>query len=644
MTPSNRSRQVLFSLFALLLAMSPALAEEPQRTWQDKSGKFEVEAKLLEQTDGKVQLLKADGLVIEVPIAALSEGDQKYLRELAPVNPFAGGVPREAPARREAPGRNVPAGMGLLAPEARARELPSNGRAIFVENDVPVYALEADPAPVPVKFKPLLQPLEKLDAYARISPPIVIDPAVPVFAVSVQRVGNTVNPANFGRIYLVNGEKRTPEVALNLESTLVLFDHHAASGRSLAVLGVDSPSQRGGDLVLLDQLASGTPRAIARWHLPNWEKRGFKPKVEAARLLDGQRALVQVNNTVYVWDLIKGNVIYQIDRVQSGAKLELSGTNKYLALPTGAGCRLIDLAQGELIGKVPFSHSLTPEVKFSPDGKQLALVAGNQFVVWDLQQAEIVADATFADPAGAFYGWVGNEYLFTQLAGLLKPELGMPLWRYSVSTGTRPLTMPGGVVVIEKNLNATLLVCLPVPHDPVASVAQRLASGNADLTLLRQGTEVALRVEAIEGVDRETILAGLKVAVERAGWKVSDAAPIEVVATIGRGEQEHLAYRQLGGSRRDPIGTVAMTPYTAGLQILHGGSVVWERTSRNMVPSILRLEQGQTVEQAVKQFEKPDPEYIERLRLPPNILRPEVLKTIGTSAIREGRWNDFFPR
>jgi|GEM_PF-6131883 len=84
---------VVMSAFSL---SNMAAGDDQVRTWKDKTGQFEVEAKLLKFADNSVVLLKKDGRAITVPLTALSEADQKFLKETMSkpaVNPFAGGVP-----------------------------------------------------------------------------------------------------------------------------------------------------------------------------------------------------------------------------------------------------------------------------------------------------------------------------------------------------------------------------------------------------------------------------------------------------------------------------------------------------------------------------------------------------------------------
>jgi hypothetical protein len=53
------------------------------RKWTDSSGKFSVEAELVEVKGDKVVLKKTDGKTVTLPVARLSETDQRHLQLLA---------------------------------------------------------------------------------------------------------------------------------------------------------------------------------------------------------------------------------------------------------------------------------------------------------------------------------------------------------------------------------------------------------------------------------------------------------------------------------------------------------------------------------------------------------------------------------
>ncbi|HBJ38421.1 MAG TPA: hypothetical protein DDZ51_27445, partial [Planctomycetaceae bacterium] len=57
------------------------------REWKDSTGNFKVEAELREVRGNDVVLVRPDGKQIVVPIARLSDEDQKYLRSLTAGSP-----------------------------------------------------------------------------------------------------------------------------------------------------------------------------------------------------------------------------------------------------------------------------------------------------------------------------------------------------------------------------------------------------------------------------------------------------------------------------------------------------------------------------------------------------------------------------
>lgn len=71
-------------LLTILVCGQSLLATQPSwaRKWSDASGKFSVEADLVEVKDGKALLRKAGGSEVTIPIAKLSQADRDYLDSL----------------------------------------------------------------------------------------------------------------------------------------------------------------------------------------------------------------------------------------------------------------------------------------------------------------------------------------------------------------------------------------------------------------------------------------------------------------------------------------------------------------------------------------------------------------------------------
>ena len=75
-----RLRILIVLICGLLVAAAPAAWT---RKWTDNTGKFSVEAELVEVKGDKFLLKKPDGSVVTVPIARLSEADRRHVKEQA---------------------------------------------------------------------------------------------------------------------------------------------------------------------------------------------------------------------------------------------------------------------------------------------------------------------------------------------------------------------------------------------------------------------------------------------------------------------------------------------------------------------------------------------------------------------------------
>jgi hypothetical protein len=68
----------------MVLALVNSISYAASRTWKSSNGRFSVEAELLDYKDGKAQLKKNDGTVIDVPLASLCEEDRRYVKNQFP--------------------------------------------------------------------------------------------------------------------------------------------------------------------------------------------------------------------------------------------------------------------------------------------------------------------------------------------------------------------------------------------------------------------------------------------------------------------------------------------------------------------------------------------------------------------------------
>ena len=88
------------------------------REWKDSTGNFKVEAELLEVRGNDVVLVWPDGKQIVVPIARLSDEDQKYLRSLTAGSPNPQMPAMRGDTKTADSGRPVPLATALKTPTA----------------------------------------------------------------------------------------------------------------------------------------------------------------------------------------------------------------------------------------------------------------------------------------------------------------------------------------------------------------------------------------------------------------------------------------------------------------------------------------------------------------------------------------------
>jgi hypothetical protein len=58
-----------------------AIEEAKWRTWTDSTGKYKTEAKFGGVAFDKVTLIKRDGSKVQLPLAKLSDEDQKWIKQ-----------------------------------------------------------------------------------------------------------------------------------------------------------------------------------------------------------------------------------------------------------------------------------------------------------------------------------------------------------------------------------------------------------------------------------------------------------------------------------------------------------------------------------------------------------------------------------
>lgn len=615
------------------------------RLWKDASGKFQIEASLVDQTATTVRLRAANGREVSVPRERLSAADQEYLKSLAaPIdNPFAAVMPQPkqngaspTDGSQPTPGtlRAVPESSVVSASLA----LPDTGRVVDLTKIDSEDPFTPDPSAEANSPPSGTVAISSVDPYDRVAAPVAFDASGSKFLVSIGRNKAGSAKETRGRIYLADLDAKTTSLIWDHPESLKVLDHDPVTHRTLINEGLD-PFERGGHLAVFENLDAGNTTPLYRRTLPGAGKPGFAPRIEWARLLSGSHVAAILDGALVLWDLPAAQLIYKIERVRVNEPPVFSANQVYMAVPQSGYVSIVHTATGSVLARIPSEPGASPGVSFDPSGRLLAICFSNQYLVWDCVENQIVHQATTTEHLGAHpVYWLGPKMLLSSSGDAVDLELGMSVWKYSRPSST-DTQIRGGRLLTATKVSECSLVSLEIPHAAATKSVETLMRAGDAAMLVRPGSTVAVAVETISGTNPAEIKTALTEAAEKAGWKVSDTAPITLVAKIGRGEPQELLFRKMG-TGLGASSKATLTPFTAELEIRRGTDVLWTRSTANRIPPLLRLEEGETVQDAVKRYEKPDAKFFGRLNLPPRIPKPEIAASVGRSVLRDGGWYD----
>lgn len=143
---SKKCSRTTFVVAVVAVLLVCAIHAAEQRTWTDNTGKFSVEAELVEVKDGQAVLKRSDGKTVSVPVNRLSKADQEYVQKqgekLAAVWPVA-----SATAPVDTTGLNLTLPDAMTEPPdwlANDPSVPFDLKAFFAvpppeENAAPIY-------------------------------------------------------------------------------------------------------------------------------------------------------------------------------------------------------------------------------------------------------------------------------------------------------------------------------------------------------------------------------------------------------------------------------------------------------------------------------------------------------------------------
>lgn len=634
-------------LLQLTFVPFSSLAQEPSRTWRDAAGKFSIEAKLIDVQADTVRLQKTTGGTISVPFAKLSDADRAYIKSKAGsklVKPPESDNPFATPSLDKIEALQTTFSLQSVATSQDVADLPDVGSTTLLPKSTSCEPLAADPATAVPDLKAGLALIAQADPYDDVSEMVTLNSRQALVAISIgRRVPGSPQPPT-GKLLVGQLPKGPFTLVSEVAEANRLFDHNELTGQTLLVSNLDD-LKRGGELVMMEGLAKGTPVELYRRRLPGIEKPGFKPQVRQARLIGADLAVIVIDSTLYCWNLKSAQLIYRTENNTVGGQslAAFSGTGKWLAVPQAGGFSLLEATTGEDRGYVDTGALTSTGLAFHSDGRRIGYCSGNSWGVWDVVEAKNVASGVVTESLGGkITGWVGSDWILTDAGNLIDTKSEMLLWYYYVGVAESRRVWNNWLMITTKD-NGLKLTTLPMP-EPKTQMAIRRLDQQKNVMVTAPGTEVRIEIESTEPVDKKALSEALTTAIERAGWKIKPTAKLVVVAKIGRGKAYSMQYKSspVGGTgTAAQVHNVEIKPFTAVLEIRSGRSVLWTRNTQNFAPPMLFLRGDETVEQAVKKYERPQPEFFSSLQIPPRIPKSEIAKGLGSSRIDKGVWIDF---
>lgn len=445
--------------------------------------------------------------------------------------------------------------------------------------------------------------------------------------------------ATIQHIDLVSGHAGHP---VRFPSLMEPTDMHSATGRLLACTFADGKAETAISVWSSDSDTVRHERTITLGDLGDRIPRG-EPY---AKFIDADHILFSTSpQTVAMIQLSKARAVYQMDVESTPA---LSANGKHFAVQLNDAIYICDALTGESIGRLPGNPGRATALSFRPDGKQLACVSSEgmarRLLVWNLVTVELYRDiyygyhfvqegvftshAAAANIARSTYtrriDWVDEGYLL--LGGdekLVDLERRLVLWTYR-SYGPWAFDPGCGVIggrfwyaMRTKDGMQRVLSSAKLPHPMAVKTAAAL---NADEVLaVKPGVEVNLIV-TFKGADedQQRVLQVLRTQLQELGMSVGHGSRLKLVATMEFDGNPSVHYKTFDDREGETITSV----YNARLAFIEGDKVVWKAFAIGRAPRSLTLKRGETLQEALSQFKKPNVSFFSEIKMPKYVVRP----------------------
>lgn len=338
---------------------SPSSPPAPIRGWSDQSGRFEIQARLIEQDESEVLLKREDGRTVKVPIDKLSEADRQYLNEskMEADNPFNRFVdPPSGPTVNYAQPLMTVAKVGDLRWGSKSVAISPDNRLLMIGRKGSAASL------CELQTGKTLVDSGRMDHMGDIGV-----------------CGFTAD----GRHLLLGGYKGVFEVYQpDSKGMLKLAGQHTLHEKDITALSLSLDGKYA--------LSGGADKLARYWEIetgsPVATLDGFSGQVKATRITaSGKHLMATDGKTIKRFSVEEGKVVdeWEVGRSHaSGQAAAFSHDGKTLAVGDGYKIDLWDLTTQQKLGTLEHD-AISWSMVFTPDNQTL-LCGGNGVIdVWD---------------------------------------------------------------------------------------------------------------------------------------------------------------------------------------------------------------------------------------------------------------------
>jgi WD40 repeat protein len=365
----------------------------------------------------------------------------------------------------------------------------------------------------------------------------------------------------------------------------------------------------------------------------------FKNEPKQAFFIDEDHLItVSPFSKMTAWNIAEAKALYTADLTGTVAPA-LSPGRKHIAVPTSEGVCLYQATSGDPIGKLPGGNpGMVQAMAFHPDGKQLAVLAMQRLMVWDLEKGELDRDIYFTKPQFASsMDWLGENHLLVGGQNLIDLERRVVLWEYRSNSGIqgRQGAQVGDTywyLMSAVDRSSRALFPAKLPHAAALQMAQKLKPD--DILAIKPGASIAIQW-SVQGDQKEVNDAYQSIIkqLQDIGMTYAEKSRLVLQVSTVAGETKEIQYRGFGGLFGRGGETARVTEHISKIQFVEDNNVIWLAEAHSGAPHFLSLKEGQTLQQALAPYQKPNVKFFTQVNLPKYVARPHPSGAYGHSEL-----------